>query len=65
VYKEFRIKERTRLQVRADGHNVGNFPWFGNLDSGGANVTNSKFGFLRADMGNEVRVVVLVMKLFF
>jgi hypothetical protein len=65
VYKEFRMQERVRLQVRADAHNVGNFPWFGNLDSNGANVTNSKFGFLRADMGNEVRVIVGVMKLIF
>ena len=65
IYKEFRMTERVRLQVRADAHNVGNFPWFGNLDSNGANVTSSKFGFLRADMGNEVRVIVGVMKLVF
>ena len=65
IYKEFRMNERVRLQVRADAHNVGNFPWFGNLDSNGANVTSSKFGFLRADMGNEVRVIVGVMKLVF
>jgi hypothetical protein len=65
VYKEFRMNERVRLQVRADAHNVGNFPWFGNLDSNGANVSNAKFGFMRADMGNDVRVVVGVMKLFF
>ena len=55
-----------RLQeFRGDAHNVGNFPWFGSLDSNGANVSSSKFGFLRADMGNEVRVIVGVMKLVF
>jgi hypothetical protein len=65
LYKEFKVTERVRWQIRADAHNVANFPWFGNLDSGGANVTNAKFGFLRADMGNEVRVIVGVMKIFF
>lgn len=65
VYKEIRLTERVRWQIRADAHNVGNFPWFGNLDSNGANVQNAKFGFLRADMGNETRVVVGVMKIFF
>ena len=65
IYKEFKIAERVRFQLRGDAHNLGNFPWFGNLDSNGANVQNSKFGFLRADMGNETRIVVLVAKLFF
>jgi hypothetical protein len=65
IYKEFRTTERLRWQIRCDGHNVANFPWFGNLDSNGANVANAKFGFLRADIGNETRVVVGVIKLFF
>ena len=54
-----------RWQIRFDGHNVGNFPWFGVLDSNGANVTRPQFGHLRADIGNEGRVFVGVMKLVF
>ncbi len=65
LYKEFQIRERVKWQIRCDAHNVGNFPWFGVLDSNGANVQNAKFGFLRADMGNETRVVVGVMKIIF
>jgi hypothetical protein len=65
IYKEFLIKERVRWQIRFDGHNVGNFPWFGVLDSNGANVTRPQFGFLRADIGNEGRVFVGVMKVVF
>jgi hypothetical protein len=59
------MREKLKWQIRADGHNVGNFPWFGALDGGGANVTNSLFGHLRADIGNETRIVVLVMKVVF
>lgn len=65
VYKEFVIKERVHWQIRMDGHNLGNFPWFGVLDSNGANVTRPTFGHLRADIGNEARVVVGVMKILF
>lgn len=65
IYKEFNMREKLKWQIRADGHNVGNFPWFGALDGGGANVTNSLFGHLRADIGNETRIVVLVMKVVF
>ncbi len=65
LYKEFQVTERVKWQIRCDAHNIGNIPWFGVIDSNGANVTSSKFGFLRADMGNETRVVVGVMKLFF
>jgi hypothetical protein len=65
MYKEFKTTERLRWQIRCDAHNVGNFPWFGSLDGNGANVTNAKLGFLKADMGNETRVFVAVVKLFF
>lgn len=44
--------------VRTKPLNVANFPWFGNLDGGGANVTNSK-------LGNQTRIIVGVMKIFF
>jgi len=65
LYKEFLIKERVRWQIRLDGHNAANFPWFGALDGNGANVTSTMFGHLRADIGNETRVVVAVMKVVF
>ncbi len=65
IYKEFLIKEKVRWQIRFDGHNVGNFPWFGVLDSNGGNVTRPQFGHLRADIGNEGRVFVGVMKVVF
>jgi len=63
LYKEFKIGEKVKWQVRCDAHNAGNFPWFGVLDSNGNNVTRPQFGHLRADIGNETRVVVGVMKL--
>ena len=65
LYKEFRIAEKVKLQIRCDGHNAGNFPWFGALDSTGNNVTRPLFGHLKADIGNETRVVVGVLKLIF
>lgn len=65
LYKEFLFKEKVRWQIRCDAHNAGNFPWFGRLDGNGANVTSPLFGHLRADMGNETRVVVFVMKVLF
>jgi hypothetical protein len=65
LYKEFKFKEKMRWQIRADAHNLGNFPWFGQLDSNGNNVTRPLFGHLVADMGNEVRIVVLALKIIF
>ncbi|MCX6620297.1 MAG: hypothetical protein NTY38_04330, partial [Acidobacteria bacterium] len=65
LYKEFNVRERLKWQLRADAHNAGNFPWFGALDGNGANVTNQNFGHLRADIGNETRIVVFVMKVIF
>jgi hypothetical protein len=63
LYKEFHIGEKLKWQVRGDAHNAGNFPWFGVLDANGNNVTRPQFGHLRADIGNETRVIVGVMKL--
>ena len=65
LYKEFMIRENVKWQIRCDAHNAANFPWFGSLDSNGANVTKSNFGHLKADIGNETRVVVGVMKIIF
>ena len=66
LQKEFKLRERARLQVRADGHNIGNFPWFGQYDTSFTNkVTDPQFGFLVNDEGNEQRVIVFVMKIVF
>jgi Carboxypeptidase regulatory-like domain/TonB dependent receptor-like, beta-barrel len=65
LYKEFNIREKVKWQIRCDAHNAGNFPWFGALDSTGNNVTRPLFGHLRADIGNETRVIVGVMKIIF
>jgi hypothetical protein len=65
VYKEFHFGEKLKWQIRCDAHNAANFPWFGVLDSNGNNVTRPQFGHLRADIGNETRVIVGVMKLIF
>jgi hypothetical protein len=63
LYKEFNLGEKVKWQIRCDAHNAGNFPWFGVLDGNGNNVTRPLFGHLRADIGNETRVIVGVMKL--
>ena len=63
VYKQFTIRERVRWQIRADAYNAFNHPWFGQPQS--VDVTNSRFGFLLADMNNETRVIALVMKILF
>ncbi|MCC7496487.1 MAG: TonB-dependent receptor [Bryobacterales bacterium] len=65
LYKEFNFFEKLKWQLRCDAHNAGNFPWFGKIDKQGANVTNQNFGHLLADMGNETRIVVFVMKIIF
>jgi len=65
LYKEFRLTEKLKWQIRVDAHNAANFPWFGVLDNNGNNVSSPLFGHLRADIGNETRVIVGVMKLIF
>lgn len=63
VYKQFLIKERVKWQIRADAYNAFNHPWFGQPQS--VDVTNSRFGQLKADMNNETRIISLVMKIIF
>lgn len=63
IYKQFVFAERVRWQIRADAYNAFNHPWFGQQQS--VDVTNSRFGYLRADMNNETRVIALVMKIIF
>lgn len=63
IYKQFVFKERVRWQIRADAYNAFNHPWFGQQQS--VDVTNARFGYLRADMNNETRIIALVMKIMF
>jgi hypothetical protein len=63
AFKEFTFKERVRWQIRADFQNAFNFPFFGALQSN--DVTNTRFGQLRADITNEPRRIVAVMKVTF
>ena len=63
MFKEFPIKERVRWQLRADFQNAFNYPLFGKLQSN--NVTDSRFGQLTADITNEKRIIVAVMKIVF
>ena len=63
VFKQFSIKERTRIQFRVDGQNVFNTPYFGHQQS--TNVTDSTFGQLTGDESNESRLIVGVLKILF
>jgi hypothetical protein len=63
IAKDFPIKERLKLQLRADAQNAFNFPWFSRLQS--ADVTNARFGFLNPSPNSEAREIVLAVKLLF
>jgi hypothetical protein len=63
VYKEFPIKERLHWQIRCDFHNAFNYPFFGAMQS--VDVRDPRFGQVRADISNEIRTVVLSMKVIF
>jgi hypothetical protein len=69
LYKQFSITERVKLQLHVDAHNLGNFPWFSQTWGGRpdptSDVTDSLFGTLQNEMGNEVRMFVLVGKITF
>lgn len=65
AYKNFTLKERLKLQLRADFQNAFDQPYFGRLIANGNNVQDSRFGQLDPSQGNQPRVVVLVMKLLF
>src|ERR1017187_3401483 len=69
VYKQFQITEKVRFQLHCDAHNVGNFPWMSQTWGGHpdptSDVTSSQFGTLQNEMGNEVRMFVMVAKIVF
>jgi hypothetical protein len=62
-YKNFSIKERFKVQLRADFQNAFDYPYFGRLVA--TSVTDSRFGQLNPAQDNQPRVVVFVMKLLF
>lgn len=64
-YKEFPLKERVKLQLRADFQNAFDYAYFGRLISRPNNVQDPRFGQLDPAQGNQPRVVVLVMKVLF
>jgi hypothetical protein len=63
AYKEFRIKEKVRWQIRADFQNAFDYAYFGQQLSN--NVTDPRFGQLNPAQNNQTRQVVLVMKVLF
>ncbi len=62
-YKNFAIKERLKLQIRADFQNAFDYAYFGRIVS--SNVQDSRFGQLNPAQDNQPRIVVAVMKLMF
>jgi hypothetical protein len=69
LYKQFNLTEKIHLQLHCDAHNLGNFPWFSQTWGGNpdptSDVTSSQFGTLQNEMGNEVRMFVMVAKIVF
>jgi hypothetical protein len=65
AYKEFRVKERTRIQLRGDFQNAFDYAHFGRLASRPNNVQDTRFGQLDPEQGNQPRIAVLVLKILF
>ena len=63
MYKEFRLWEKGRLQIRADCQNALDYAYFGQLVAN--SVTDTRFGQLNPAMNNQPRIWVGVMKLYF
>jgi len=63
AYKEFRIRERLRWQIRADFQNAFDYAYFGQQVSN--NVADPRFGQLNPAQNNATRQTVLVMKILF
>jgi len=64
-YKEFSLRERLRVQVRADFQNAFDAAYFGRMISRPNNVQDPRFGQLDPAQDNQPRVVVLVLKVMF
>lgn len=61
IYKEIPIRESMRLQIRSDFQDAFNHPIFSKMQS--VDVTDSRFGQVQPAQQNEVRQVVMVLKL--
>lgn len=64
-YKDFRIRERLKVQFRADFQNAFDYAYFGRLIARPNNVQDPRFGQLDPAQDNQPRVVVLVLKVLF
>jgi hypothetical protein len=53
LFKDFKIRERVRLNLRLESYNVTNTPWFSSLAT--TNVTAVNFGNLTLSQNNEPR----------
>jgi hypothetical protein len=62
IYKNFKYRERFRLQYRFECYNVFNHPRFGAPDT---NPANSTFGQVAKTEQNQARVVQMSLKLYF
>jgi hypothetical protein len=65
VYKEFRIRERLRVQLRADVQNAFNQAYFGRTLARPNNVQDSRFGLLDPAQDNQPKNVVAILKVIF
>jgi len=63
VFKQFSIRERVKIQIRADAQNLLNTPYFGKQQS--KDVTSSTFGMLQADESGESRKILGIFKILF
>lgn len=65
IAKIFTIKERLRIEYRAEMMNAMNTTYFRRLIGNGNNVTNARFGFLTDDPTVNGRIVVMVLRATF
>jgi len=65
AYKEFRITERVKFQLRGDLHNAFQNAYFGRLIVRPNSVTDTRFGQLDPAQQNQVRLLVLIGKIVF
>lgn len=61
LFKDFRLTEALKLNVRAECYNATNTPWFPRLDT--ASVTAANFGSLNLAQTNTVRRFILAVRL--
>jgi hypothetical protein len=62
LFKTFPIKERVKMQIRANAYNVANTPQFGGPNT---SFGSSNFGVIALSQVNDARVVELALKLNF